>query len=156
MVNQEELIPAEHNLNVQMPVKNQERVGVFNLIAFRKESNIIKKQGQDVVVYRRVSRPLTELYAELQYVKSTLKSTEAVEVCIDGLANIKMGLDFYSAIKKAGVVITDAWFGDVIKHFDLEDASVPRLSFKVWDIVSIDKIARVSQRFKANYEPHVD
>lgn len=121
--------------------------GTYNLISFKKENFILKKNGQDIVKYRRVARPISELYAELCYVKSQLKSDEAVEIHIDGLQNIKMGLDFFSALKKAGVKIYDTWFGEVMKVFDDETVYIPAIAFKVSDLVSMDRLARVSNSF---------
>jgi len=132
--------------------------GTYNLIAFRKESFIQKVAGQQVVKFRRIQRPLVELYSELQYVKSKITSDMAVEVHIDGLQNIKMGLDFFAILKKVGCKVYDTWFGEVQKIFDDSDESkfIPSISFKVDDLVSIDKLATVSNGFKARLEPHLD
>lgn len=131
-------------------------LGFYNLISFRKEKSIINKNGQDVVVFKRQPRPIADLYAELQFVASTVSSDGFIYVEVRGLSNMKLGLDFYQAVKKAGCKIQKRQFGEVTQTFENGDVEVPYFSFEVKDLVSIDKIAHVSNRFKASYEPQAD
>lgn len=133
-------------------MENKENVsvehGIYDMIAFKKENSIREYNGVKEVATKRVQRPLVDLYSELQFVAAQYKSDAKINVVVAGLQNIKMGLDFLNAIKKAGVTVENFRFEYVFKTFKDENVEMPSFSFLASNLVSIDKMSRVSNGFK--------
>lgn len=143
----------------QIEVIKMEKQNVFNFAPMQKHKEMaVNKAGEDIVIVKKTSRPLSDVYAEMTYM-GTQKGWP-VHCVTFGLSNVQQSIELLNIMSKSGCEIVSIKLEMVEKEFIketvIEKVIGPQISFDVKTAVPMDKLIQPKSWFKTRVDADID